>query len=196
MKRRVAYGVAVMLGLTVLLVIALATGVKAPGRSLRIYLAAVGVVGCSLAISWLRHPEPGKAPKEWKPRPDRHDRWADRLARNAPGQVADSSDADGSQLFDPDEIHPAFEEIEGLAGRIRFGTRQMTDYNRFVRPRLTGLARSCLARHGINLDDSQRAEAVLGPSYRLVDPRRRTESLPTGVRPAEVSELLDLLERL
>jgi hypothetical protein len=182
MRKRLIFA-SIAIGLiTSLLALTMTMGVPDPGRVLRIYLGCVGVICCSMAVSWMRMPAGAKLDTRRRP------------SGSTSGRAAADESGHGHDAV----WHPALADIHGYAGRIRLGGGSISDYHRLVRPRLATVASTALARQGVKLDDVEHAEALLGPAYRLVDPRqvRVSNRDERGVDLDELDQLIQALERL
>ena len=91
-------------------------------------------------------------------------------------------------------------ELERLERELEMATQSAFDTYYRLRPTMRELAKTRLARRGIELDDPRgRAEELLGPEvWELCRPDavRPDDHFASGVHPAAVARALDALERM
>lgn len=155
------------------LALSLGVGLPDPRAAERAFAALLGLLGCLLALSWLRSTAAGQAPD----------------GRFSPGRQ-EERDA-------PPEA-PLVEAISDLERALRIGTATIGSYNRLVKPRLQSLATAKLSRSGIRLDGDEAAVAMLGDGFRLVDPAARPpdDRMAPGFALGQIEELVETLEAM
>jgi len=164
--------IAVAVLATAALALALGLGLPDPGAAERAYGGLVGFLGCLLAMSWLRLTAEGPAP----------------AGRFSPG---------GAEATEGPPQPPVVEAIRDLERALRLGTATIGTFNRLVQPRLQALATAKLSRFGIGLE-SDRAMALLGDGFRLVDPAAPMpdDRMAPGFALHEIEGLVETLEVL
>jgi hypothetical protein len=172
MTRMVHRSIALAVLATAGLTLALGIGLPDPRAAERAYGGVVGLLGCLLAMSWLRATAQGRAPD----------------GRFSPGSAQE-----------PDEPPqpPVVAAILDLERALRLGTSTIGSFNRLVQPRLRSLAEAKLSPSGFGLDD-ERAVGLLGDGFRLVDPSSPPpdDRMAPGVAFAEIERLVETLEHL
>jgi hypothetical protein len=158
---------------TAALVLALGVGLSDPGAAERAYGALLGLLGCLLALSWLRTTAEGRAP----------------TGRFSPG---------GAQQRDPPPQPPLVETIRDLERALRLGNSTIGSYNRLVLPRLQSLVTAKLSRLGVDLQGDDRAIGLLGDGFRLVDPAapQPEDRMDPGIPLEQIERLVETLERM
>jgi hypothetical protein len=158
---------------TAALWLALGLGLSDPGAAERAYGGLLGLLGCVLAMSWLRSTAEGRAP----------------TGRFSPGRP---------EVRDPPPQQPLVETIRDLERALRLGSSTIGSYNRLVQPRLRSLATSRLSQVGIALEGDDRAIGLLGDGFRLVDPAAPPpeDRMDPGIPLDQIERLVDTLERL
>lgn len=153
------------------IVLALVDGAPDPGVAVRSYAAVMGSLAALSAASWLRRGRRG---------------WSGAGAPRA-----------GSEQ-EVDALDPTAAAWQGLERALRFGATTIGDYHLLVRPRLSALAAAKLNRRGVPLSDPERARALLGESFNLVDPRIAlpADRLAPGIPISEIDPLVRALEEL
>jgi hypothetical protein len=174
MRRRLRGSIAVAVLATAALVLDLGMGLPDPGAAERAYGGFVGLVGCLLAMSWLRTTAGGGAES----------------GRFSVGAVF------GRQPEPPQP--PVVEATRDLERALRLGAWTIGSFNVLVQPRLQSLATAKLARSGVSLGADERARRLLGEGFRLVDPAAPPpeDRMAPGVALHDVELLVETLERM
>jgi hypothetical protein len=171
---------------TVALAVTLSVGAPHPGTAERAYAGFMGLVGLLVAISWVRGAADSVALAD------------DRGGGRGGGPSSHRRSLQGRLGSHGNSVpaHPIVEAAISLERSLRLGAATMGDYRRLVEPRLAAVMRGRLARSGTAGLDPERARALLGESYRLVDPRRppETDRFARGVPITDVAGFLDALE--
>ena len=153
--------------------LALGLGLPDPGAAERSYAALIALLGCMLAMGWLRGTtdEGGLSTRAVAVEPGRGD-----LPTEAPA-VAASND---------------------LARALDLGVVTIGAFTQMVMPRLRTLAATKLANAGCSADDRDKASALLGDGWSLLDPAipRPADRTTPGVSLARVTRLVEALEKL
>jgi hypothetical protein len=172
MSRAAYLSIAVVVIASAALALVLAIGLPDPGAGERAYGGLVGLLGCVLAMRWLRSTAEGRAP----------------AGRFSAGEAEERDD--------PPQP-PVVEAIRDLERALRLGTSTIGSYNRLVGPRLQSLATAKLSRSGIRLEDA-RAMGVLGDGFRLVDPAAPPpeDRMAPGMALDEIERLVETLEQM
>ncbi|MGD0595307.1 MAG: hypothetical protein ABSB54_16690 [Acidimicrobiales bacterium] len=155
------------------LALALGLGLPDRGAAERAFAALIGLLGCVLAMQWLRSSAEGAAPQ---------------------GRFAVTVDR-------PEDVRqqaPAVESAKNLERALRLGASTIGSYNLLVRPRLQALAAEKLERTGCSLSDRPAAKALLGDELPLVDPAAPppADSNGPGISLHRIGQLVGQLERM
>jgi hypothetical protein len=174
MRRRIGRGATRVVALAILgsfgLVMALGLGLPDPGIAERSFGALIGLLGCVLAMQWLRSNAEGRSPQ------GRFSVALD-LPEEAPPQA------------------PAVASAKNLERALTLGASTIGSYNLLVLPHLQTLAESKLSRAGCALSDGPTATELLGEAWSLVDPAAPLPSdrMGPGVSLGRISQLVDAL---
>ena len=155
------------------LAVALGLGLPDPGAAERAFAGFVGVLGCSLAWSWLRAMAAGRSPQG-------------RFSLVVAGPE------------EPPPLAPAVAATKSLERGLGLGTTSIGSYNLFVRPRLEALASaSSLGRDAGWLTPVRRGE-LLGDDWELVNPAAPPpeDRMAPGVSFPRIGQLVSRLEQL
>jgi len=155
------------------LALALGLGLPDPGAAERAFAALIGLLGCLLAMRWLRLHAEGGAPQ---------DRFS--VAPDDPKE--------------PPPRAPNVEAAENLERALSLGVSTIGSYNLLVLPRLQALASAKLGRAGCRLSDGSAAAELLGDGWPLVDPATPPppDAMAPGVSLQRVTLVVEALEKL
>jgi hypothetical protein len=172
MSRAARRSIAAAVLATASLALALGIGLPDPGAAERAYGGLLGLLGCLLAVSWLRSTAEGRAP-------------AGRFSSGAAGERDEAPEP------------PVVEAVRDLERALRLGISTIGTFNRLVQPRLQSLATAKLSRSGIRLD-TEAAVELLGDGFRLVDPAAPPpeDRMAPGFSLHEIEGLVETLEQI